>query len=315
MWIDEFVKLMFPTNVKEMNVEKAMELKLQNIPSALFKYRGFNEFALDNLLNDTTWLSSASNQNDPYDCALQLDTTNYLQERTIQEVLSLLPEYGFGAPAHTEEKSFEDLVIKILEMNKPVDSQTPEENSTFVSFLKEVIHQQNEESIESYRKISQDGMLISCFSEVNNSILMWSHYAVNHTGFCIEYDFTKPQREKLITNILCPVIYQGSLFDSTQYLIEALNNSENYNNLSGIYMAMIKSMEWEYEKEWRLILSMGTPSGFNRPLFRPEAVYLGAKISDEHKKEIVRIAKHKEIAVFQMKMMNREFKLVPEQIL
>ncbi|OMF45398.1 DUF2971 domain-containing protein [Paenibacillus amylolyticus] len=315
MWIDEFTRLMFPTNVNEMNLEEAMKLKLQNIPSALFKYRGFNKFALDNLLNDTTWLSSASNQNDPYDCALQLDTTSYLQERTIQEVLSLLPEYGFGTPPNSEKKSFEDIVTGILEINKPGDKQNPEGNSTFVSFLKEVIQQQNEKSIERFRGISQDGMLISCFSEVNNSILMWSHYAVNHTGFCIEYDFIKPQREKLITNILCPVIYQDTLFDSTQYFIEALNNGENYNNLSGIYMAMIKSMEWKYEKEWRLILPMGTSSGFNRPLFRPEAVYLGAKISDEHKQEIMKIAKHKEIAVFQMKMMNREFKLVPEQIL
>ena len=32
---------------------------------------------------------------------------------------------------------------------------------------------------------------MSCFSEIHDSILMWSYYANSHMGICIEYDLSK----------------------------------------------------------------------------------------------------------------------------
>jgi hypothetical protein len=34
-------------------------------------------------------------------------------------------------------------------------------------------------------------ILITCFSEVNYNILMWSHYANNHKGICLKFKTTQ----------------------------------------------------------------------------------------------------------------------------
>jgi hypothetical protein len=89
----------------------------------------------------------------------------------------------------------------------------------------------------------------------------------------------------------------------------------SFNNLIGTYAAIVKSTEWSYEKEWRIVLPIGEGKGFNRPFFQPEAVYLGTRMSRENKETIINIAKQKQISVYQMKMKSNEFKLVAEKIL
>jgi hypothetical protein len=42
----------------------------------------------------------------------------------------------------------------------------------------------------------RNNIKITCFSEELFSMPMWSHYANNHKGFCIEYDFTRLSYEK-----------------------------------------------------------------------------------------------------------------------
>ena len=50
----------------------------------------------------------------------------------------------------------------------------------------------------------KDAVRVVCLSEVYDSMLMWSHYAQNHTGFCIEYDF---KESDMLYKHLYPVIY------------------------------------------------------------------------------------------------------------
>lgn len=50
----------------------------------------------------------------------------------------------------------------------------------------------------------KDAVRVVCLSEVYDSMLMWSHYAQNHTGFCIEYDF---KESDMLCKQLYPVIY------------------------------------------------------------------------------------------------------------
>ena len=43
-----------------------------------------------------------------------------------------------------------------------------------------------EEAKEQTRELG-----VVCLSEINNNILMWSHYAQGHAGFCIEFERTQ----------------------------------------------------------------------------------------------------------------------------
>jgi hypothetical protein len=45
----------------------------------------------------------------------------------------------------------------------------------------------NQPSLEEAKKAIKE-LGVVCLSEINNDILMWSHYADGHTGFCIEFE-------------------------------------------------------------------------------------------------------------------------------
>lgn len=145
---------------------------------------------------------------------------------------------------------------------------------------------------------------IACFSEVNDSILMWSHYANNHTGFCVEYDFNKLNNIKLLDN-LYPVFYKEFLFDVSDVFFKSYKGTEA-DELDIYASVLTKNKEWNYEREWRY-LSYGGDFILNVP--RPESVYLGSRVSDENKNSIINLFNETNIPLFQMKPDNSEFKL------
>ena len=54
----------------------------------------------------------------------------------------------------------------------------------------------------------------------------------------------------------------------------------DHNNLFAIFMCLLKSDEWAYEREWRIVETIG-PAHANREIAmpRPAAVILGALVS------------------------------------
>ena len=61
--------------------------------------------------------------------------------------------------------------------------------------------------------------------------------------------------------MLFPVVYSPNLFDITKYILAAIESPTSFNNLFGILAALHKSLEWEYEKEWRLLFNIGETVG------------------------------------------------------
>ncbi len=48
---------------------------------------------------------------------------------------------------------------------------------------------------------------------------MWSHYADEHRGFCIEYAVA--DLPSIAQRLLFPIIYREEIFDSTKFHLEA----------------------------------------------------------------------------------------------
>ena len=88
---------------------------------------------------------------------------------------------------------------------------------------------------------------ICCFSLVNSSTLMWSHYADSHNGICFEFDnnagnkFLKLNNE----NISYGLVHYG--------LKERINYLQHDRQLGIFKLFFTKSEEWVYEKEFRMI--------------------------------------------------------------
>jgi len=127
-----------------------------------------------------------------------------------------------------------------------------------------------DESI-TYEQLQQldDMAYMVCMSETNNSPLMWSHYAKNHTGICVEYDLKKLEEEPFdLISHLFPVVYndERKIFRDFSALIESHKElkkaiAENYvydgvEDLDDILPLFLnKGTDWEYEKEWRILFS------------------------------------------------------------
>ncbi|RZK07927.1 MAG: DUF2971 domain-containing protein [Pantoea sp.] len=133
-------------------------------------------------------------------------------------------------------------------------------------------------------------MSITCFSASPYILPMWAHYAENHKGCVIgfefisnDYPFTKFQ--SLVNeppyNVLVPfeVIYSNDrppLFDK-----KGRTDTET----TGFFASLTKSEEWKYEKELRVVIKK--PEGIY-PFDRNQitGVYFGMSVSKDSKKEI-----------------------------
>ena len=86
---------------------------------------------------------------------------------------------------------------------------------------------------------------IFCLTEENNNILMWSHYAAQHQGFCIEFERSK--ENDLNDDSCIPVIYPDS--DD----VPKTNTNDLETKKAFAEIATTKSKLWKYEAEWRMI--------------------------------------------------------------
>lgn len=166
----------------------------------------------------------------------------------------------------------------ISEFNDPFEGKFTEEeyseDETWSKNIRTILDSKMIQLKESIEK--ETGVL--CFSETNDNILMWSHYANSHKGIVIGFD---PQ-------ILCKQI-TSSDFDS---LLQSVQYDENYPQIEYLkefnlvkQTKMIvdkwyftKFRQWEYEKEWRAIYKSGLTQ-FPKEII--QSVYFGAKFNPE----------------------------------
>lgn len=94
---------------------------------------------------------------------------------------------------------------------------------------------------------SRNTSLVFCGSEVNNDILMWSHYANCHKGVCI--GFRLPTIDVEWGGITLKVNYTESIIPKKFY---TAGQTERANAL--FYWIFTKAMCWGYEKEIRCFI-------------------------------------------------------------
>ncbi len=112
--------------------------------------------------------------------------------------------------------------------------------------------------------------------------LMWSHYADEHRGFCIEYDMN----DNVCSHIKQVDYRRPRSIKITELMRWKLHKSaEAEQNVLDTYF-FAKSSQWRYEKEWRDI----HPSNGVKPApFRISAVYFGLRCDDAVRTSIVKL--------------------------
>ncbi len=338
MWKNKLVENLFSSDPKKINTENAIQLKFDNTPRSLFKYRTFDEEgkSLNILKNDVIFLSTPNNFNDPYDCALTFAAKEISNEHALDVLLNrnqlfFKKNWNFSDDDIDQLKRSENVIYDIARLH--VEKRDLTDNGTTDELDK--LAQEFEKSLkDSYVDITglKEKIHITCFSKTYQSILMWSHYANNHQGFCIEYNFTELGINHPITRFIYPVIYKDTIFDLAEYIkssdkefddilfkfTEGIHKfldgfkfperNKNFNNMAITYAALNKFKDWSYEKEWRLVLPYRNIKKFMYiRVPKPKKIYLGAKISKKNRKKILEIGKTRNIDIYEISMKHNEF--------
>lgn len=146
-----------------------------------------------------------------------------------------------------------------------------------------------------------------CLTEDNANLLMWAHYAQNHTGGVIQFanlpklancQLKDAKQVRYTKNI--PVFKFAEFFNISE-------NAEKKREMADLLWdayTLTKSYEWRYEKEWRLTLELEEPAPTVLVDFESAevtAVHLGCRMSPKNREEITAIVKaeysHAEIYV------------------
>lgn len=223
------------------------------IPKQLYRYY---QIKMDNQCDDLTDLFfnhnirfSSPNFNDPFDCKINFDMDlKNISERDFLEFVEALarsrvdwPGYNFNAECRKITESFNNLTIKD----------------------------------EIYKSILDCRFF--CLSEEWRSILMWSHYANNHKGACVCFDFSNDMKLQIF-----PIKYQQ------EYPSYKLNG--NLGDFADKIM-LRKSKEWKYEREYRIIDSELKVDKRKIDFECVKGVFLGCNINKDDKVKIIKMLK------------------------
>jgi hypothetical protein len=350
-----------------MNNPELLNAKNSHIPKSLFKFYSPTADNIIDIKKQRLWLSHPKSFNDPFDCHAGYDATSYeklallahikqigfvgetnrkhgFTEQEFNRIYNSKPEYIWGWRTDIEEY--------YTVMRKITDSKSKEFKSEVYSLLSK-FRKEVEAKVDKLRDVN---IRVACFSELNSNnfppksndfehmIQMWSHYAENHKGFCVEYDMSSinpsrllplkhsyskdsedeflSERTMLLTVAgLFPVIYTANRVNIPKtklkkIKIDEIKNSNHDSELDKILYKtfIVKSAKWNYEKEWRIIIDGDICQYFDNKIPFPyiKKLFLGCKMENQNIDTMIEIADELNIEVVLMQMDNKKFVLEPQ---
>lgn len=209
----------------------------------LYHYRQLTDYLIDDIINKKMTLSSIYSFNDVFDSTVQIYNT---------------------------EEDIENAVNKRIQEDQKLGIAIDKD------YYKEYF---KEESELKFSLLDYLGTYVKCFSTLNNSSLMWSHYADANKGICIEYDFNC-LKHPIQKSMLFPVLYTKEPLNLQDLFEDNKRKIVEYPiDTAVLCSALNKSDVWEYEHEWRIVFSPGLSDNPQRREImtgiNPTAIYIG----------------------------------------
>lgn len=158
-------------------------------------------------------------------------------------------------------------------------------------------------------KMFRDLAKVCSFSEVYDSILMWSHYSDHHRGLCIEYHLTLLPYHHPFRRNLYPVFYSADMYDLTRFAEALAGPTQNFRPVMPL-LAMLYKFEGWYEHEWRFVREVPqvqADTAASAPV--PSRIFLGTRFDVSASKELLDICKNKKIPLSKMEMIDDQYEL------
>lgn len=221
-------------------------------PPELYKYYAFDEWTQNIFERNEIYFQSPDCFNDPFDSKI---STTY--EGTEEQRISRLIGFWRKGPAKDEKE--EVLRLQAVDFVKKCQDVT-------------LFQRSSARSVERLRK----QMGIFCMTSERDDILMWSHYAEAHTGFCLEFKTGNPFFPKARR-----IEEKGYKPDRP-----CLNLIEHPDSDRIVQALLTKAIGWKYEHEWRIVDHKNGPGVQIYPSEALSGVILGCRISPENRQRI-----------------------------
>ena len=263
----------------EFDLDNNNELMNKNrfIPHKLFKYTNVYR-SKDLLYYNSMYLPEISELNDPYEGELLYDN------ELVENAYFKYKRDEFNKKQNMSSRTLQ----KLLEEN----------SSVYVEELKQYLHK---------------GIYFICLSSSNKINSLWAHYADNHRGICIEYDMNDCGDKKFLKDSCFKIEYVKKSDYTRDIKIHIKYDTYSRNWMLKPFLR--KSEEWNYEKEWRIILTEDDIQKNSRfhpykpyiEFFKPSAVYMGLNINDKNEDLLKEICEIKRVPLYRAKKNNRSF--------
>jgi len=240
-----------------------------DVPVYLYKYRFFDDKGFyKTYLEGKLYFSSPRNFNDPFDTKAVSDyasgSDEEIREFFIQNFM-FIGKLGYDAAAYEFDKVVRERGFK--EIKKIVDI-----NDATRSFIDADIG-------------------ICSLSKLKDNNPMWAHYSDSHKGFCVEYHsyglvvLLKGLQKIRLFNT--PIIINEVQYKNNVPLINPYHDDSS---LKVDQQFFTKTMDWAYEKEWRIINPDGVDAKLKLPSEIITGIYFGLKATKENIKEAIDIS-------------------------
>lgn len=253
----------------------------------LYRYFSNIEHALEEIESGEIYCSLSDMFNDIFDCRVINDgkvlDADYAGHPSViipfvNSILLDCKEFFFNF--FLNGRSFEDMEAEFI---KSISNKAKIKPSKYLHFVYQ--YSERQETFERFYSILRASYIkmqplvsmcrrVACFSEINDSILMWSYYTDKHKGLCLEYDPNilddGVEEHENMLNAIQKVQYSETQYNNPKYF----RSSRSLNN---IYFT--KALCWAHEQEWRIVLQDNVER-IKFPCLT--GVYLGANFRLEH---------------------------------
>ncbi|MFY9310093.1 MAG: DUF2971 domain-containing protein [Bacteroidia bacterium] len=251
------------------------------VNNSVYKFFSVNDNSLINLKNNQLFCNHYLAFNDPFECWCTINTGIPDPKKENDRFLNVIAVWGF----------------------------TPDRRDDALEYYYDYLQAFEEDQINVDYHINT--ARISCFSCEGANLLMWAHYADGLRGFCIEFDSEKlisEQNEAKIIEVnyskLPPVLEAISypLANDIYWHAEDDDSDNAVDYMRDFYSKMLatKPIEWEYEKEARLIFHSKAENSMGELFSYPESaiksVIIGEKMPEKNKKIIESILLNKNLS-------------------
>jgi hypothetical protein len=233
--------------------------------------------------------------NDPFDNQFELNFEEPSEIKALSNLKGLLDSIASPEPVTTSQfGSIAPFVEMLRQANlQNTDFQITEGEMAYlhegaIEGMSRVVELMPEVNAEMRRILADTAIL--CLSETPDNLLMWSHYAQNHTGVVVKFLSLSNVDSPLM--LARPVRYTNHM---PRLGFESLMNFEVLRGAIFDTITLTKGQVWAYEKEWRVIATLRDKCQCFEilPFAREEvgAVYLGCNMASDAKGEIIDVTR------------------------